>query len=272
MSGSSVETGPTSTGSTWRPFGAVLTVLALLALFLVPATLKTPAEAQPVAIPDQTAAPDPSSDAEPAPTSVDPSGPSVATPGGGAGPLDLPDVSDPAPVPPSSSGPLGTTNPGEPEAKDPVDSLLYQLANAIPTPPDLPVPEIPEAVQPFTDSVAPALFLFCSIVALPGGMGGVVAGLAGDAIPGFGDLLGALLLYQVPILDLCVIFGFPDEIVECDIDETILELFPQAVPVRPPAPAGSMLGIVRGVEGTLAGDTAGSDTFLESIGCEARPS
>jgi hypothetical protein len=168
---------------------------------------------------------------------------------------------------------LGTTNPNEPEgAQDPEDSPLYQLAQAIPVPPDLPVPEIPGAVQPFTDSVAPALFLFCSIVALPGGMGGVVAGLAGDGIPGFGALLGALLLYQVPILELCLIFGFPDEIVACDIDQAILDLFPQAIPVHPPAPTGSMLGIVRGVEGTLAGDTAGSDTFLESIGCEAQPS
>jgi hypothetical protein len=127
-------------------------------------------------------------------------------------------------------------------------------------------------VKPFADSVAPALFLFCSIVALPGGMGGVVAGLAGDSIPGFGALLGALLLYQVPILDLCLIFGFPDEIVACDIDDAILELFPQAVPVAPPAPMGSMLGVARGVEGSLAGDTSGSDAFLESIGCEARPS
>lgn len=272
MSGRQVEGELAPSASTWRPFGVVLAVLALMALFVVPATLETPAEAQPVAIPDVPAPPQPAPSPSPNPAPVDPSAPAVAPPGGDV--PGLPDIIAPTPTaPPGIDDGNGTPSPGEQEgSQDPEDDLLYQLARAIPVPPELQVPEIPEAAQPFTDSVAPALFLFCSIAALPGGMGGVVAGLAGDAIPGFGDLLGALLLYQVPILDLCLIFGFPEEVVECTIDEAILAEFPQAVPISPPAPLGSMLGIIRGVEGSLAGDTIGTDVFLESIGCSARPS
>ena len=169
----------------------------------------------------------------------------------------------------------GTASPPSDDAGDGTgsgdDSPLATLAEAIPVPPDLPVPEVPEQLAPLTDAIAPSMFLVCSAASLPGGLASVAVGVGGGSVPGLGDLVGALLLYQVPILDLCTVFGFPDERVECDVDDQVRSEVPGAVPVRPPPPVGSVLGVMRGTEESLSGDTLGSDTFLEQVGCEARP-
>jgi hypothetical protein len=290
------ETGIASqepTRSVWRPFASGVCALSLMALVTVPASLSSPAPGQTGAF----AAPAPAAAGQEPSAGAPASAPEAQFPT--SSPLALGELSAPTTAiarsgPPQAEGsPPAADAPSEPpvnrggdDAPPPAGpggdggddgggdetSPLVMLAQAIPAPPDVPIPEVPAEVRPLAEALAPATFVMCSYLGLPGSLARVGVGVAGGSVPGLAEFVGALLLYQVPILDLCMIFGFPDEVVACQIDDQLRDQVPSEVPANPPAPAGTALGVTRGIEGTVAGDTSGSDQFLEQAGCEARPS
>ena len=168
----------------------------------------------------------------------------------------------PAPQPPSEDEP---GSPPPPDGGDAGGGL-----GDLPSPPPVPVPDVPPELQPVIDAVAPLTTQGCSTIGLAAVVLAVAAPTAGDAVP-----VAEVMPYLAPAYSACATFPAPDgSATICALDEAAQAAgYPADVAglMNTPNVVGIGVDTLRGVEAAVEAYTGMRwglvDGIAEGLGC-----